>query len=149
VSVVLDTNVLVYASGFGDRWKVEKALDVLEGWLSLPGGILLMQSLSEFANVAFRKYRVPGDAIRRQIEVWSAVHQPVSARDGDLHDALAAVERHRIAFWDAMLWATARRAGAHWLLSEDFQDGRVLDGVTILNPFALTNDPVVGGLFGR
>ena len=48
-----------------------------------------------------------------------------------------------LSFWDAMLWATARRAGCSVLLSEDFQDGRRLDGVLFVDPFAPENQRLV------
>jgi predicted nucleic acid-binding protein len=38
-----------------------------------------------------------------------------------------------------MLWATARRIGVRVLVSEDFQDGRILDGVRFVDPFAVRN----------
>jgi predicted nucleic acid-binding protein len=54
-----------------------------------------------------------------------------------------AVERHGLSFWDAMLWATANRAGRRVLLSQDFQDGRRLDGVLFVDPFAAANRKLV------
>jgi predicted nucleic acid-binding protein len=39
-----------------------------------------------------------------------------------------------------MLWATADRVGVRYLLTEDFQDGRVLGGVTFVNPFEGGNE---------
>jgi predicted nucleic acid-binding protein len=49
--------------------------------------------------------------------------------------ALGAVGRHRLSFWDALLWATARDAGVPVVISEDFQHGRELDGVRFVDPF--------------
>ena len=46
------------------------------------------------------------------------------------------VQEHRLSFWDAMLWATARQAGCSAILSEDLPDGRRLNGAEIINPFA-------------
>jgi predicted nucleic acid-binding protein len=64
----------------------------------------------------------------------------VRAADEDaLAEAIEASVRHRLAFWDALLWATVRRAGCRLLLSEDFQDGWSLGGVTVLDPFAPAN----------
>ena len=59
-----------------------------------------------------------------------------AADDSALIDAIDAVERHRFSFWDAMLWAAARRAGCSAILSEDMQHGQRLGGVVFLNPFA-------------
>jgi predicted nucleic acid-binding protein len=40
-----------------------------------------------------------------------------------------------------MMWAVAREAGCRYLLSEDFQSGRTLLGVTFVNPFAAAGLP--------
>jgi predicted nucleic acid-binding protein len=61
----------------------------------------------------------------------------------DLDAAMRAVGEHRLSFWDAMLWATARRAGVRLLITEDLQDGRVLEGVRFVNPFAVHNDALI------
>jgi predicted nucleic acid-binding protein len=50
------------------------------------------------------------------------------------------VDTHRLAFWDATLWASAQRAGVRHLLSEDFQDGFELQDVTFINPFNPENN---------
>ena len=49
------------------------------------------------------------------------------------------MKKHRLAFWDAMLWAAAQRAGIRYLLSEDLQDGFELQGVRFVNPFETAN----------
>jgi len=64
------------------------------------------------------------------------VFQVASADTTALIDAMDAVENHRFSFWDAMLWATARRIGCVAIFSEDMQDGRRLRGVEFINPFA-------------
>jgi predicted nucleic acid-binding protein len=46
-----------------------------------------------------------------------------------------------------MLWATLDQAGCRTLLTEDFQDGRTLGGVTFLNPFELANSELAVALF--
>ena len=44
-------------------------------------------------------------------------------------------ERHRLSFWDALMVEAARVGGAGWLLTEDLQDGQVIEGVVIVDPF--------------
>lgn len=63
----------------------------------------------------------------------------------DLAHAMRAVGEHGLSFWDALLWATVRRAGVQLLLSEDFQDGRNIEGVRIVNPFIARNAAFVDG----
>lgn len=44
-------------------------------------------------------------------------------------------EEHRIGFWDALIIAAARKAGAATILSEDLNPGQTLHGVLVKNPF--------------
>jgi predicted nucleic acid-binding protein len=40
-----------------------------------------------------------------------------------------------IGFWDALIVASAEQAGAGILYSEDLNDGQVIAGVRVVNPF--------------
>jgi predicted nucleic acid-binding protein len=51
-------------------------------------------------------------------------------------EAVRGVRKHRLAYWDAQIWATARLNQVPLILSEDFSDGQVLKGVRFVNPFA-------------
>jgi predicted nucleic acid-binding protein len=105
--------------------------------------ILLLQSLTEFSNVAIRKAGIPIEDVARILQAWCAVLPIQPADEGDLFAALEAVRAHRLAFWDAMLWASAQRAGVRHLLTEDFQDGFVLGDLMFINPFSRDNERLV------
>jgi len=141
--VSFDTNVLVYATASVTDPKVERARNLMARAMRTATSILLLQTLAEFCNVAIRKARIPVADVQRTIEAWCAVLPVQAADDSDLLAALAAVRARRFSFWDAMLWASARRAGVSHLLTEDLQDGFVLEGVTFINPFRRENDQVV------
>jgi predicted nucleic acid-binding protein len=59
-----------------------------------------------------------------------------------------AVTHHHLSFWDAMMWATAKRHGCRALISEDGQSGRTLGGVILLNPFDASPDGLLDDLLG-
>jgi predicted nucleic acid-binding protein len=40
-----------------------------------------------------------------------------------------------MAYWDAQIWASARMNQISLVLSEDFGEGVVIDGVRFINPF--------------
>jgi predicted nucleic acid-binding protein len=141
--VSFDTNVLVYATASISDVKVIRARVLIAHAMRAASGVLLLQTLAEFSNVAIRKARIPVDDIRRTIDAWRAVLPVQAADDGDLSAALEAVRAHRLAFWDAMLWASAQRAGVRHLLTEDLQDGFALQGVTFINPFKRENDQLI------
>jgi predicted nucleic acid-binding protein len=77
------------------------------------------------------------------VDAWCNALPVHSAQIDDLRSALDVVQRHGLQFWDAMLWATAKRVGARFLVTEDLQDGRLLDGVRFVNPFAAKNDALI------
>jgi predicted nucleic acid-binding protein len=93
--------------------------------------------------VAIRKAVIPIEDIRRTIDAWRAVLPIQAADDEDLAAALEVVRAHQLPFWDAMLWASAQRAGVRCLLTEDLQDGFILQSVRFVNPFKRANDQLI------
>ena len=82
-----------------------------------------------------------------QIVDWMELFPVARAGPASLLKAVKAVRLHRLSLWDAMLWATVREAGGKQLISEDFQNGRELEGVTFVNPFELDDPARI--LFGK
>jgi predicted nucleic acid-binding protein len=147
VRVSLDANVLVYAIHTSDR-RNERAIDIVTR--AAHGDCTqTMQSLAECFNVLVRKRGM--DALQAREEIWKfrRSFDYAAVRPFDFDEAMRVVIEHRISFWDAMLWATARRAGCSVLLSEDMQDGRQLEGVRFVNPFDPENDALVDRIFEK
>ncbi|HEV2954963.1 MAG TPA: PIN domain-containing protein [Xanthobacteraceae bacterium] len=141
--VTFDTNILVYASAAGHDAKTARANELIDRGMRAPACLLLLQTLAEFARVTIGKAGIPAANVRAMIEAWRAVLPVHPAAPDDLLAAIEAVRAHRLAFWDAMLWAAARRLGVRYFLSEDMQDGFGLDGVRFLNPFISSNDDLI------
>ncbi len=135
----IDTNILFYALDKGESAKQYRALRTLE---LLRGGMgfLVLQTLGELCNSTARKRPALLPAAQRYASRAVDAFTIVAANPEDLNDALSAQQGHGLQFWDALLWATARRAGCTILLSEDFQDGRILGGVTFRSPFHMAAD---------
>jgi predicted nucleic acid-binding protein len=142
LSVAFDTNVLVYAVDRRESSRRLIASRLIERALRQREGVLILQTLIEFYAVTTGKLKGrPEDSLRflDRLRTVLAVH---AANERDF-DRATAGEAHGLAFWDAMLWATADRIGIRYLLTEDFQDGRVLGGVTFVNPFEGGNDALL------
>jgi predicted nucleic acid-binding protein len=142
VRVTFDSNILVYAV---DRQDPRHAFanDLIAR--AVRGDCRqTLQSLAECFNVLTRKFRMPAAEAHGWVKSFQSLFPVLAADEDDLAAAIDdAVDRHHLAFWDAMLWATARRAGCRLLLSEDFQDGRDLGGVLFVNPFDPANRKVI------
>jgi predicted nucleic acid-binding protein len=141
--VSFDTNILVYATLSAPLAKTHRARDLLLRGMQTGSSILLLQTLTEFSSVAIRKAGIEVDAVRTTIDAWRAVLPVQDTQDDDLSAALDAVKNHRLAFWDAMLWGAAQRAGVRHLLTEDLQDGFELAGVRFVNPFEAANNRLI------
>lgn len=94
------------------------------------------QVVSEFYSAVQRLAEplVPGEALdaARSLLKWRVV-----GADADLLGrALEIRERWQPSYWDALIVAAAERAGVDTLYSEDFSDGQIIAGVTVVNPFA-------------
>ena len=141
----LDTNMLVYACDrdAGDRHRAGKEI------LARAAGrdcVLTVQALAEFFHVTTRKGKLAVPVASAFVGDWLELFEIAPADDAALVDAMDLVAAHRLAFWDAMLLATARRHGCSVIFSEDMQDGRRLGGLEIIDPFAAENAARVSGL---
>lgn len=125
-----DTNVLLYLVS-NDSVKADKAEKVIAdgGWISV-------QVLNEIANVARRKMRMSwADAhtLLSTLKALLTVH-PVTLETHETGLLLA--ERYNLSIYDAIIAAAALHADCDVLLSEDLQDGLILDkGLRVINPF--------------
>lgn len=136
--VTLDSNILVYAAQEGERRHAMAAALLRRAVLGDCAQTL--QSLGECFNALCRKRGFARRQARAIVEYYRDLFDVVVAADiGDLNEALRASAAHGFQYWDAMLWATARRVGCRLILSEDMQDGRDLDGVMFVNPFNPAN----------
>lgn len=131
----LDTNVLVYADSAdaGDKQPVATAL--VAQHLRDGSGVISTQVLHEFVNAALRKLLLPPEIVRERIRLYSRF-ETVGSSAAAVLDALDLHTLRKISFWDALILQAARQSGCVQLLTEDLQDGAVIAGVRVVDPFA-------------
>lgn len=134
--VFLDTNILVYLYDTDAPEKQERARGLFEQEASAGRVLLSTQVLQEFYVVVTRKLAVPLDPKDAEDVVRNLSGLQVVPTDADrVLSAIQRSRRHRLSFWDALIIECALAGGATRLLSEDFQAGRIIEGLTIENPF--------------
>jgi predicted nucleic acid-binding protein len=141
--VLVDTNVVVYAYDLGEPVKGEQATIVLRRLRDYGRGRLSTQVLGEFFRVATAR---PGIALSHaealgQVSAFAASWTILPVTSMVVLEAARGVRDHRLNYWDAQIWATARLNQIPLVLSEDFRDGLTLGGVRFINPFARAFDP--------
>jgi predicted nucleic acid-binding protein len=128
----VDTNVLLYLAS-GDQRKA----DLAEAALS-QGGTISVQVLNEIANVLRRKMQMSWSDTHVFIDMVRALLTVEPVTTTTHQNGLVVSERYGLSIYDAMIVAAALLSGCDTLLSEDMQDGLVIDGgLRIVNPFGL------------
>ncbi len=135
--VFIDTNVLVYAYDRSEPEKQRRALEILDQLVSTRTGVISPQVMLEFFVMVTRKIAAPlsvSDAYERlanYLQIWTVIELTGII----ILEAARGVRDHRLNFWDAQIWATARLNQIPLVLSEDFNAGSVIEGVRFANPF--------------
>lgn len=144
----LDANVLVYAAQKNDR-RHAVAASILRRAVEAEC-IQTLQSFGECFNVLRRKRGFALPEARQIINEYQVLFRRVIAADfSDLDRAMRVCVEHGIQYWDALLWATARRAGCRLILTEDMQDGRELEGLMFVSPFKPENEKLLNAVLPR
>ena len=126
----VDTNVLLYLLS-AHQGKADRAEKLLAS-----KAIISVQILSEFTSVARRKLKLNWKEID---EILAAIREccsvePLTIEAYDRARMLA--ERYQLAWYDALIAASAMLADCTTLYSEDFQHGLVIEKkLKVVNPF--------------
>ena len=126
VRVALDTNVLAYAEGVNGLAMKKAALELVD---KLPQALVVLpvQALGELFQLLVRKAdRLPAEA-RQAILGWRNAFSLIETSPNVLLAALDLTVR-QFSIWDAIILCASAEADCHLLLSEDMQDGFVLEG---------------------
>lgn len=140
--ILVDTNVLVYAYDRAERERQRVALAALDRLYKAGRGAFSTQVLGEFYSVVTRKLNepLPPSEARAHIENYLASWPVLPLTPLVIYEALRGATEHQLSYFDAQLWAVARLNQLTTILSEDFSDGSIVDGVQFLNPFTANLD---------
>jgi len=132
----VDTNILIYAFDASAEAKQTIAQQLLERLWHSGTGCLSVQVLQEFFVTATRNVISPlpieeaAERIR-EFATWK-VFTPMA---NDVVAAIALQQQAALSFWDAMVVQAAAELGCDVLWTEDMNDGQLLRGVRVRNPF--------------
>ena len=135
---IFDTNVLLYRHDAREQAKRLIADDLIRRFAGTGRVVLPAQELAEFSNAALRRFAPPLDAaqVYAQVERLQRTFPVLPLTGAIVLEALRGVRDHRMSYYDAQIWAVARLNQVPVVVSEDFNSGATLDGVTFYDPFA-------------
>ncbi|MBN9077835.1 MAG: hypothetical protein BGN87_21115 [Rhizobiales bacterium 65-79] len=134
--IFVDTNVLLYSHDRKDPEKADRSRSWLRELAKRRIGIINLQVLNEFTDVLLRR-----KWLENPERVFSVSRDFAELGDSPLTKREVLVARHLhlrygYSWWDCLLLASALELGCTYFLSEDLQDGHVVEGLTIVDPFA-------------
>ncbi len=133
----VDTNILIYAHDVDAKAKHEVAKSVLRDLWSQRTGVLSMQVLQEFYVNVTRKIATPLPKDKARLVVSSYSLWCMETTPAEIAAAFRIEDESRIGFWDALIVASAAKAGTARILSEDLNAQQVIAGIRVENPFQM------------
>jgi predicted nucleic acid-binding protein len=128
----IDTNIFVYIQRTDD---LQKKL-VSEQVAAFFDCVVSTQVLNELCNIFTKKYPVP---VQKLKDLLNRIHYNCELITVTEDFASIALDYHRkfsISYFDALMVVAALKADCKYLVTEDMQDGLIIDGtLTILNIF--------------
>lgn len=132
--VFVDTNVLTYVFDAGEPEKQKLAHKKLtEETREIFVSTQVLQEL--YVSLTKGKTPITTHEIAEQAVREAAGYSIVHVDAALVLSAIQVARRHRLSFWDALILRAASQAECSVLISEDLNDGQVVEGVRIENPF--------------
>lgn len=134
---LIDTNVLVYAHDPRDRGKQEQAFRVLDSLISGGRAILSVQCLTEFFSVTTLRLPEPLEQVVAMAQVERLIRscQILDLTPAVVLEGCRGSTEYGLSIWDALIWAVGKLNQVGYILTEDAEHERFLEGVRFLNPF--------------
>lgn len=132
--VFLDTNIVVYANDKRDKYKQDKALELITGLMKANRGTISTQVLQEYTFVALRKLDQKHEIILRQLKLLESF-EVVRQSPEMIRRAVEIMDSYKIGFWDSCIISNAEYANCTVIYSEDLNAGQYYSGIRIKNPF--------------
>lgn len=133
----LDTNIFAYMFDLAAASKLKVSERLVRTGIQTGKGVISYQVVQEFFNVAFKKFRPPMPADEAYTYFISPLRPllKIPFSPALVFRAISVREKHAFPWYDALILAAAIEGECKILYTEDFQHGRKIEGIKILNPF--------------
>jgi predicted nucleic acid-binding protein len=132
----IDTNIFIYFQRSDDLTKHQ----ISEDTLNFFDCVVSTQVLNEICNLLTKKFSVPLSDIRQFLQDIVGTSEVIVISDDLISKALCLLEQYCISYYDALMLVAALESDCKYFISEDMQDGLVVqDKLTIINIYKHTD----------
>ena len=135
--IFVDTNILVYAHDLSAGDRHARAFAIIEKLWEAQTGVISTQVLQEFYVTVTRKIKNPLKSAEAREIIRNYLVWPVQVNDPETTIRASEIEeKNGISFWDALIIDAALRLQAKKIISEDLNNGQIIEGILIENPLS-------------
>lgn len=132
----LDTNFFVYLFNKTEHDKWDQCHQILIAADNNVQFVISTQVLNEFISVMLNKFKMPPMILKGIIDDMCE-YELVETNVNIIKKAMDIKILNQLSFWDSLIISAAKSANCSIILTEDMNDGQVIEGVKIQNPFTL------------
>ncbi|MEF8822839.1 MAG: PIN domain-containing protein [Desulfohalobiaceae bacterium] len=136
----IDSNIVVYANDRSSGSKQSRAVEIISACMAGGNGVISIQVLQEYANIALKKLGQDPPVVMRQLKLLEAFTL-VTPSPKSVRRAVEIRQSYRISFGDAGIIAAAEDANCGVIFSEDLNNGQYYAGIVVVNPLLSGFDP--------
>lgn len=133
--VFFDSNILIYIVDDKDIRKQKIAVDIVTKSINEENGIISTQSIQEFYNATTKKLLCTPQKAKEYAKNFAESFNVYQIAPEMIFNAIDISIKNQLSFWDSLIISAAEEAGCVIVYSEDLNDGQIINGIKILNPF--------------
>ena len=137
IKFFFDSNILVYLQDSNDEQKQQIARQLVSEQTKKQWAVISTQVLQEFYNVTTTKLQQDKSIIKKCIRNFYTNIETVQISPQIIEHAIDISVKIQCSFWDSLIIAAAVYAQCNILYTEDLNDGQIIYGVKIVNPFKM------------
>lgn len=133
--VFFDSNIFIYSVDKDEPEKQKISKELLSKAMKNGNGIISTQNLQEYYNATTRKFKREKDEAKQDVQAFSEAFPVQEITPSIIIKAIDIQIKNTLSFYDSLIISTASKNGCVVCYSEDLNNGQVIDGVKVVNPF--------------
>jgi predicted nucleic acid-binding protein len=131
----IDTNIFIYVLDKYDKNKQKIARKTIKTAVKNESAVISTQILQEFYNICTTKLHLDPLKAKEYVHNYSDNLEVVQNSSEIIERGIDISIISQISFWDALIIAAAEYSKCLEIITEDLNDGQIINGIRIRNPF--------------
>jgi predicted nucleic acid-binding protein len=135
--IFIDTNIFVHTLDRYDKNKQKAARETVKRIVENDSAVVSTQVLQEFYTICTMKLHFMPLRVKEYVHNYSENLEVVQNSCEIIERGIDISIISQISFWDALIIAAAEYSKCSEIITEDLNDGQIISGIRIRNPFII------------